>query len=212
MWSPRRLVAKIMDNFQSTSPTRMALGKLQPLCVLLALAALSFSAFAETQLDDHLRAIAWPPYQDETVQLMREYLRIDTSNPPGNELAAAEFFHGLFDQAGIPNTIYPYSPGRANICAVIKGDGTLRPLVLLNHMDVVHQYNPQAIVAPALGSGYTECQMFRPLGITCDGFNTLEVTPEVDATQHAANERVPVEQLRRGVRILYELVARAANQ
>jgi acetylornithine deacetylase/succinyl-diaminopimelate desuccinylase-like protein len=77
---------------------------------------------------------------------------------------------------------------------------------------VVHQYNPQAIVAPALGSGYTESQMYRPLGITCYGFNTLEVTPEVDATQHAANERVPVEQLRRGVKMLYELVARAANQ
>jgi acetylornithine deacetylase/succinyl-diaminopimelate desuccinylase-like protein len=77
---------------------------------------------------------------------------------------------------------------------------------------VVHQYNPQAIVAPGLGSGYTESQLYRQLGITCYGFNTLEVTPEVDATQHAANERVPVEQLRRGVKTLYEVVARAANQ
>ena len=77
---------------------------------------------------------------------------------------------------------------------------------------VVHQYNPQAIVAPALEGGYTESQMYRPLGITCYGFNTLEVTPEVAATEHAANERVPVEQLRRGLKILYELVARAANQ
>jgi acetylornithine deacetylase/succinyl-diaminopimelate desuccinylase-like protein len=77
---------------------------------------------------------------------------------------------------------------------------------------VVHQYNPRAIVAPALGGGYTESQMYRPLGITCYGFNTMEVTPEVDATEHAANERVPVEQLRRGVKVLYELVARAANQ
>jgi acetylornithine deacetylase/succinyl-diaminopimelate desuccinylase-like protein len=77
---------------------------------------------------------------------------------------------------------------------------------------VVRQYNPHAMVAPALGGGYTECQMYRPLGITCYGFNTLEVTPEVNATEHAANERVPVEQLRRGVKILYELVAQAANQ
>jgi acetylornithine deacetylase/succinyl-diaminopimelate desuccinylase-like protein len=77
---------------------------------------------------------------------------------------------------------------------------------------VVHQYNPHAIVAPALGGGYTESQMYRPLGITCYGFNTMEVTPEIDATEHAANERVPVEQLRRGVKVLYELVARAANQ
>ncbi len=131
------MVSKIMQSFQNTSATRRALGKLQPLRLLLVLAALSISAFAGTQLEDHLGAIVWPPYQDETVQLMREYLRIDTSNPPGNELAAAEFFHRLFDQAGIRNTIYPYAPGRANIYAVIKGDGTLRPVVLLNHMDVV---------------------------------------------------------------------------
>ena len=89
MSSPYKLVTKIMDDFQNRSATRTALSKLPPLRVLMVLAALSFSAFAETQLDDHLRAIDWPPYQDETVQLMREYLRIDTSNPPGNELAAA---------------------------------------------------------------------------------------------------------------------------
>jgi acetylornithine deacetylase/succinyl-diaminopimelate desuccinylase-like protein len=77
---------------------------------------------------------------------------------------------------------------------------------------VVHRYNPRAVVAPVLGGGYTESQMYRRLGITCYGFNTLEVTPEVDATEHAANERVSVEQLRRGVKILYEFVARAANQ
>jgi len=40
----------------------------------------------------------------------------------------------------------------------------------------------------------------------------VEVTPEVEATQHAANERIPVEQLVRGVKMLCELVARAANQ
>jgi len=484
-----------MDDPHNTIATRLGFDKLQPFRVLLILATLSFSAFAETQLDEHLRAIVWPAYEDETVKLMGEYLRIDTSNPPGNELAAAEFFHRLFDQAGIQNTVYPYAPSRADIYAVIKGDGTLRPLIMLNHMDVVqadasswrlppfsgailngemygrgaqdmkdegllqamvmviaarqhlplkrdliflatsdeevndtgsawmlenhpemvrgaeyliteggtnlinqgrgtiyevgvgekapfwlrlttsgrgghgsipipdsapdrlvkalarvadwqppirllpsveqyfraiaglepepratqfrdirkalqdpafarsisrdeeynyllrdtvsltvlrggpqtnvipdtayaeldvrllpgedpnvfldqlrsvladdsiqitsanrfkppnssstdtnlyrlieqvvHQYNPQAIVAPALEGGYTESQMYRPLGITCYGFNTLEVTPEVDATEHAANERVPVEQLRRGVKILYELVARAANQ
>ena len=111
MSSPYKLVIRIMDDFQNRSARRTTLGRLQPIRILMALAALSFSAFAETQLDDHLRAIAWPPYQDETVKLMREYLRIDTSNPPGNELAAAEFFHRLFDQAGIPNTIYPMPRG-----------------------------------------------------------------------------------------------------
>jgi acetylornithine deacetylase/succinyl-diaminopimelate desuccinylase-like protein len=463
---------------------------------LLILAVLDFSlaAVAHGQAEQHIRAIDWGAYQDETVKLMEEYLRIDTSNPPGNELTAAEFFHRLFDRAGIASTIYPYAPGRADLYAVIKGDGTLRPIIFLNHMDVVraeegdwalppfsgevrngeiygrgaldmkdegllqamvmvvaarehlplkrdllflatsdeevgdtgsawilknhpelvrdaeyliteggtnlvlpgrgtlyqvgvaekapfwlrltatgrgghgsmpvadsatnrlvralarvvdwqppirllpfveqyfreisqleaeprasqfrhirkairnskfvrqlsqnggfnyllrdtvslsvlkgspqtnvipdvayaeldvrllpgedpqaflaklrkvvaddtirleninqfkppnsssfdtglfrlitqvvHEYNPQALVVPALNSGYTESQMYRPLGITCYGFNPIEVTADLAATQHATNERVPVEQLRRGVKLLYELVARAAN-
>jgi hypothetical protein len=44
------MVAKIMDDFQNTSATRMALGKLQPLRVLLLLAALSFFASVEQYL------------------------------------------------------------------------------------------------------------------------------------------------------------------
>jgi acetylornithine deacetylase/succinyl-diaminopimelate desuccinylase-like protein len=102
----------------------------------LALYVCSLAA-AQTQTQSGLQNIKWDSYQDEVVPLLQEYIRIDTSNPPGNEMAAAEFFHRLFDQAGIPNTIYPYAPGRANIYAILKGDGTLRPLVFLNHMDVV---------------------------------------------------------------------------
>jgi len=469
--------------------------RLRSLRVILLLLGVALSASGQNQLEQHLRSINWGSYEDETVKLMQEYLRIDTSNPPGSEQEAAEFFRRIFDQAGISNTLYPYAPGRANICAVLKGDGTLRPLVLLNHMDVVraepknwrlapfsgeilngeiygrgaldmkdegllqamvmvvaarehlplkrdliflgiadeevggtgsawiienhpelvrsaqylitegganlvepgkgttygvgvaekapfwvritalgrgghgsipiaesapnrlvralkrvvdweppirllpsveqyfreisrfetgqrasqfrdirtalrdhsfagrlsqdenfnyllrttvslsvlqgsaqtnvipdtayaeldvrllpgedpqaflaqlreviaddgilvepigrfktpnasstdtdlyrlieqvvHKYNPQALVAPTLNSGYTESQMYRPLGIICYGFNPVEVTPELDGTQHAASERVPVEQLRRGVKVLYEVVARAANQ
>lgn len=81
--------------------------------------------------------VNWAKYQDKAVSLLQQYLRIDTSNPPGNELQAARFFQKLFDEAGISNTVFEYLPGRANIYAVIHGDGSLRPLVLLNHMDVV---------------------------------------------------------------------------
>jgi acetylornithine deacetylase/succinyl-diaminopimelate desuccinylase-like protein len=463
--------------------------------VILIVLASTLLAFAQDRLAPKIAALEWSAYQDETVKMMQEYLRIDTSNPPGNELAAAQFFHRLFEQAGIPSTIYEYAPGRADLYAILKGDGSLRPFVMLNHMDVVradshnwrvppfsgeiangemygrgaldmkdegllqamvmvivarehlplkrdlvflatsdeevggtgsswflqnhadlvrnaeylitegganlilpgkgtiygvgvaekapfwirvtatgqgghgsipladsapnrlvralqrvvdwqppvrllssveqyfkvisalepepratqfrnirralenpnfarqmsqdedcnyllhntvsltvlkgssqtnvipdtayaeldvrllpgenpqaflaelrsvvadeavqaekingfkppnssstdtnfyriieavvHEYNPQALVAPTLNSGYTESQMYRPLGITCYGFNTLEVTEELDSTEHAPNERVPVEQLRRGVRVLYEVVARAANE
>lgn len=79
----------------------------------------------------------WDRYQDMAVQLLREYLRINTSNPPGNELRAADFFHHLFEINGIQNTVFPLGSNRADIYAILKGDGTLPPIILLNHMDVV---------------------------------------------------------------------------
>jgi len=77
---------------------------------------------------------------------------------------------------------------------------------------VARQLNPKALVAPALNSGYTESQIYRTLGIRCYGFGPVEITPQIDASQHAANERLPAEQIRRGVRLLYEIVARTVNE
>ncbi len=81
--------------------------------------------------------IDWPAYQDQAVDLMRQYLRINTSNPPGNEIEAAKFFKAIFDKEGIQSEIFEYKPGRANIIARLKGNGSKRPIILLNHTDVV---------------------------------------------------------------------------
>lgn len=83
------------------------------------------------------RPANFTPYQNQAVELLQQYIQINTSNPPGNELAAAQFFHRLFDAAHIPNTIYTFAPGRADIYARLEGDGSLPPIVLLSHMDVV---------------------------------------------------------------------------
>ncbi|MBI1983731.1 MAG: M20/M25/M40 family metallo-hydrolase, partial [Acidobacteria bacterium] len=108
-------------------------------------------AMAHRPIEDRLNSLPWARYQDEAVELLQQYLRIDTSNPPGNELAAAEFFHRIFDKAGIPNTVYSYAPGRANIYAVVKGNGSLRPIVLLSHLDVVRAESPNWRVPPFSG-------------------------------------------------------------
>ncbi|HJP92625.1 MAG TPA: M20/M25/M40 family metallo-hydrolase [Pyrinomonadaceae bacterium] len=81
--------------------------------------------------------IDWPRYQDMAVDLMQQYLRVNTSNPPGNEIEAAKFLKTIFDRYGIENEIFEFKPGRANIIARIKGNGSKRPIILLSHMDVV---------------------------------------------------------------------------
>ncbi len=123
----------------------------RPFFLASLLIGLALPLCGQTALEQHLKSVGWEKYQNQAVRLLQEYLRIDTSNPPGNELATAEFFHRLFDEAGIPNTVYPYAPGRANICAVLKGDGTLRPLILLNHTDAVQAESRNWRVPPFSG-------------------------------------------------------------
>src|SRR5437016_392174 len=78
-------------------------------------------------------------YSDLAVQWMQEYLRIDTTNPPGNETRAAEFFKKILDKEGIENRVFDYAPGRADLWARIPHTTPeeKRPIILLNHMDVV---------------------------------------------------------------------------
>lgn len=83
---------------------------------------------------DHLQQ-----YSDLALQWEQEYLKINTTNPPGNELRAATFFKKILDQEGIENRLFEYAPGRADLWARIPHNGAQaqRPIILLNHMDVV---------------------------------------------------------------------------
>ena len=106
--------------------------KLSKLVLIMVLAGFAGSVSAQNGAP-----IDWPRYQDMAVDLMQQYLRINTSNPPGNEIEAARFFKQIFDQHGIQNEVFEYKPGRANIIARLKGNGSKRPIILLSHMDVV---------------------------------------------------------------------------
>lgn len=78
-------------------------------------------------------------YSDLAVTWMQEYLRIDTTNPPGHEMRAVAFFKKILDQEGIENRVFEYAPDRGDLWARLPhtaGQGK-RPLILLNHTDVV---------------------------------------------------------------------------
>ena len=78
-------------------------------------------------------------YSDLAVDWMQQYLRIDTTNPPGNEMRAAQFFKKILDQEGIENQVFEYAPGRADLWAVLPHTTAVpkRPIIFLNHTDVV---------------------------------------------------------------------------
>ncbi len=69
--------------------------------------------------------------------ILRDLVRIDTTNPPGNETAAARYLANLFGAAGIASEIVEPQLGRGSIIARLKGTGEGKPLMLMGHLDVV---------------------------------------------------------------------------
>src|SRR2546428_484193 len=101
--------------------------------------------------------IDWNALGDETVELMRRYLAIDTTNPPGNEILGARFLSEVLAREGIESEIAESAPGRANLVARLKGDGSLGGIVLHHHIDVVYADRRYWTVDPfggVLADGY----------------------------------------------------------
>jgi acetylornithine deacetylase/succinyl-diaminopimelate desuccinylase-like protein len=110
--------------------------------VLILVSALGVSQAAAARhglASDRIPQERLRQYADLAVEWQREYLRIDTTNPPGNEARAADFFKKILDQEGIENQVFNYAPGRADLWARVPHNTSSgrRPIVLLNHMDVV---------------------------------------------------------------------------
>jgi acetylornithine deacetylase/succinyl-diaminopimelate desuccinylase-like protein len=73
----------------------------------------------------------------EVVDLLRRLIRLDTTNPPGNETAAAELLREYLEAAGVECALHARVPERANLVARIRGAGDGPSLALLSHTDVV---------------------------------------------------------------------------
>jgi acetylornithine deacetylase/succinyl-diaminopimelate desuccinylase-like protein len=79
----------------------------------------------------------WSAIQREAVDLLQQYVRIDTSNPPGDVSKAADFLARILQKEGVAVTKYESAPGKVILLARLKGAGRAKPLLLLHHMDVV---------------------------------------------------------------------------
>jgi acetylornithine deacetylase/succinyl-diaminopimelate desuccinylase-like protein len=79
----------------------------------------------------------WNKLLNEATDHLQEYIRIQTVNPPGNEIEGASYFKSIFDAEGIPCQVFEPSPGRGSILGTLKGNGKKKSILLLNHIDVV---------------------------------------------------------------------------
>jgi acetylornithine deacetylase/succinyl-diaminopimelate desuccinylase-like protein len=121
----------------------MGLGK----CVLGALCACFLAWPASAQVPGLGQPVVPPNAAPDTSGLAREatgwlseLIKINTTNPPGNEEAAAKYLAAILQKEGISAELLPIAPGRSALVARLKSSAFADPskaLLLVAHMDVV---------------------------------------------------------------------------
>ena len=102
-----------------------------PECIVVMVAAL-VPAFAADPY-----SVDWSKVNPETLEHYTHLLRIDTTNPPGNESKAAEYVKSVLEHEGIPVELFALEPARANLVARLKGSGSKKPILVMGHLDTV---------------------------------------------------------------------------
>lgn len=92
----------------------------------------------------------WEAVRDEVTRYLQDLIRIDTTNPPGNETAAAEYLARVLHAEGFDPVVLESAPGRGNLVVRLKGTGERPPLLLMSHTDVVPA-EPQHWTYPPFG-------------------------------------------------------------
>ncbi len=100
-------------------------------CILAAIGVAEDTRSADNRASDN-RSLG-----DRARQYLIDLVRLDTSNPPGNETRVAEYLKGVADSEGISNELMGNDPKRLNFVARLKGSGKNRPLLIMAHEDVV---------------------------------------------------------------------------
>jgi acetylornithine deacetylase/succinyl-diaminopimelate desuccinylase-like protein len=80
---------------------------------------------------------AWRELETEVVTLLQDLLRVDTTNPPGNETACALVLRDYFADRGIESTLLEEVPGRGNLVVRLEGSRPGPAFLMMGHLDVV---------------------------------------------------------------------------
>ena len=107
---------------------------------VLGMTVVSLVSFVVIARSATVQSPDWTAVGAEATKVLTEYVRLDTSNPPGDTRKAADFLAAIFEREGIPVTRYESAPGKAILYARLKASVTPpagKAIVLLHHMDVV---------------------------------------------------------------------------
>src|SRR4030042_839931 len=74
------------------------------------------------------------PLHQRPLEILRNLIRFDTTNPPGNESECITYVDNILAGAGFETTILAKTPSRPNLIARLKGQGIAPPLLLYGHV------------------------------------------------------------------------------
>ncbi len=118
--------------------------------------------------------INWNEVMDEAAHLLSDYIKFNTTNPPGNEREAADFLVEILKKNGLRPEVFIPDGKRANLICTLKGAGKEKPLVLLSHIDVVGAEEKDWSVPPFSGVIKDNCVWGRG-AIDCKGLGIMEL-------------------------------------
>jgi acetylornithine deacetylase/succinyl-diaminopimelate desuccinylase-like protein len=104
-----------------------------------------------TQPETSSPPTSFPALGDEALEMCQALLRMDTTNPPGNERPAADYLQRKLAVGAHETPIRESAAGRANLVCRFRGSGASGPLLLTGHLDVVEAFPDQWSHPPFAG-------------------------------------------------------------
>jgi acetylornithine deacetylase/succinyl-diaminopimelate desuccinylase-like protein len=112
--------------------------RIRRVAAVLAAATLAFAPFRVARAQ---QPVDWDALQREAVQILSDYLKVTTTNPPGNELEGALFLKRILEREGFDVQLLDTAEFRdrhgANLYTRLRGNGTKKAIALVHHIDVV---------------------------------------------------------------------------
>ncbi|MCW3997264.1 MAG: M20/M25/M40 family metallo-hydrolase [Candidatus Bathyarchaeota archaeon] len=112
--------------------------------------------------------------KNEITTILSNLIRINTTNPPGNELEAANYLKNVLSSEGFDCEIIKSAPKRANIITRMKGTGKKPSLLLLSHLDVVAANEKQWSINP-FGGLIKDGYVWGRGALDMKGMTTIEI-------------------------------------
>lgn len=112
------------------------------LVALAVLAAPMHALTAQGAAPEPVRPIDWNQLRAEAVRILADYMKLNTANPPGNEVEGALFLKNILEREGFEVQLFDTAanslgPQRPNLYTRLKGSGAKKAIALVHHIDVV---------------------------------------------------------------------------